>query len=63
MGGSLKLVCQTLLTPQGKPYLLRGMDGGWEKGKEGELGLVCKMKSKIFFNEKKSMYNQKDLLH
>lgn len=40
------------------------MDGGWEKGKEGELGLVCKMKSKIFFfNEKKSMYNQKDLLH
>lgn len=67
MGGgawsSPKLVCQTLLTPQGKPYLLRGMDGRWEKGrekvKEGELGLVCKMKRFFFLTKKKVCITRK----
>lgn len=48
----LNLVCQTLLTPKGRPHSLRrvvrGWDGAgrreWEKGREGVLELVCRMK-------------------
>lgn len=32
----LSLICQTLLTPHGNPYLLGGVDGvGWVESKGG----------------------------
>lgn len=44
-----------LLKPKQYKTPLCGVDGGWEgggrdgqKGKEGELGLVCKIKSTFF---------------
>lgn len=51
----LNLVCHTLLTPQGRTYSLWGGDGKWEaeevggqeKGMEGELGLLCKLKKQF----------------
>ena len=49
-----------LLTPQERPHLLRGANGGgvggrlgeWEEGKERELELVCKIKKIVLNNLK-----------
>ena len=51
------MTCQILMIPPGRPHPPCGVGGewdgtgaggGWEDGKERELGLICKIKKKMF---------------